>query len=488
MTRKNFDAKKIDGFKLINVKDWNLFVHEKNYYSTTKNSSFEIHILGCFAHPDFQNTLPESFAEDVLGLCDSIDDINKALYKACGRFVVFVASHDEIFIRADAVSLGQVYYDKERSILCTDIKLYEHLTDNNEENIEAKKFLLNTLPFKGNGDAWIGDETIYAGLYKLLPNHALKLSDFSVARYWPILPRKETYLSDNIEILAKNLKDTLQAFQNLAPLSVAVTAGNDSRLALAASKTLRGECYYFIDKIPKMKNGDTDIVIGQKLCDITGVSYNVHTILPENSVPVEFRDNYYKNTFFAKPDRVAVAYKYYQDLSKYINICGVGEFGRSVFGNGSMPVSENYLCHKYHYTNSKFANRMTKRWLKQYQQDFSLLGYNVFALFYIEQKLGNWGAVGNSETDLAFEEINPYASHFMIDKFLSLPKNETTYIDNKLFYELTAFFDKSLLSIPINPVHNFKKKVGKFIKSTFLFPYIDYILFLYKSSRIGEVD
>ena len=478
----------LEGFQTISIRNWIIAIQEKNYYSKVKNEFFDIHIVGCIAHPDYQDVKPKSFAQEVLGKCKSFEEINSALYKACGRFVVVIAYDNDLIIRSDAVSLGQVYFDSKQEIICSDIRLYEYLVKEREDNYSAKLFHKNTMPYKGNGDAWIGDDTIYLGLKKLLPNHALYVSGFKVERYWPVKQRRQVRLKDCLYDIASQLKSTLQAFQNIAPLSIAVTAGNDSRLMLAASLALKQKCRYFIINHPKMKNGDVDIVIGKRLCDIAGVPYRIYDIRNENEVPTDFKRKYFQNSFFAKNERLPVVYKYYQDFSGYINICGVGEYGRSVFGNGILPVSANFLCHKYHYTNSNFANQMTKKWLKEYKHSIRQYGYNTFAMFYIEQKLGNWGAVGNTESDLAFEEVNPYASHYLIHKFLSLPKSETTYINNKLFHDLTTFFNKKLLSEPINPVFKNRKKLGKFVKSTFLFPFVDYALYLLKSARLKNVD
>ena len=43
--------------------------------------------------------------------------------------------------------------------------------------------------------------------------------------------------------------------------------------------------------------------------------------------------------------------------------------------------------------------------------------------FYWEHMLGNWGTVGNSESDIAIEEINPFNSHLLYEIFLELKKS-----------------------------------------------------------------
>ena len=45
-------------------------------------------------------------------------------------------------------------------------------------------------------------------------------------------------------------------------------------------------------------------------------------------------------------------------------------------------------------------------------------GANVLDLFYWEQRLGNWGAVRNSESLIAIEKVDPFDSHLLYEIFL----------------------------------------------------------------------
>lgn len=80
-------------------------------------------------------------------------------------------------------------------------------------------------------------------------------------------------------------------------------------------------------------------------------------------------------------------------------------------------------------------------------------GINVMALLYWEQRAGNWGAVGNSESDIAIEEVDPYDSHLLYEIFLGVDEK---YRDARqtpcvFFREMIRSMWPELLEWPINP-------------------------------------
>jgi hypothetical protein len=72
-------------------------------------------------------------------------------------------------------------------------------------------------------------------------------------------------------------------------------------------------------------------------------------------------------------------------------------------------------------------------------------------LFWWEILIGNWGVVGNSESDIAIEEFDPYDSHQLYETFLAVDAKYRTFRDNILFKELIRFMWPQLLCVPFNP-------------------------------------
>ena len=74
--------------------------------------------------------------------------------------------------------------------------------------------------------------------------------------------------------------------------------------------------------------------------------------------------------------------------------------------------------------------------------------YNVdiMKLLLWEALLGNWGAVGNSESDIAIEEFNPYNSHYIYEIMLSVDS-----VQGDLFEGTFKEMWPELLDYPFNP-------------------------------------
>jgi hypothetical protein len=111
------------------------------------------------------------------------------------------------------------------------------------------------------------------------------------------------------------------------------------------------------------------------------------------------------------------------------------------------------------------ARRIMKRMIPAYEQ----YGINALTGFYWEQMLGNWGATGNSESDIAIEEVNPMNSHGLYEVFLGVDDRFTKYKSNVLFREIIRKMWPELLDFPINPAYTNREKLSHLLVRTGLF-------------------
>ncbi|MGX1926523.1 hypothetical protein ACUALS_15395 [Vibrio sp. NH-7] len=479
--KEQANQKRLANFSHVCFGELDIYYHDLNDVHFYEEDNFKCIVIGKIFHPD-----QLSFDFSALlnsGAINSFCDANKALEHCVGRFYFIYSGVDGDFLRADPTSLAQINFHCSEKIIATDLNLVKEISGELSLNQQAHDFYVHTFPSKGNGNAWVGNESIYTDVNKILPNFALDLVEFKEVRYWPWEPYCENEFSKSVALLAKELKKTLNVLSHESPLSIAVTGGNDSRVMLAASKDIRDKCYYFIDKLPSMSLDHTDISIGRQLCDIFGVKYNIHdSLLDVNEIPVDFKNEYLNSVFFAMEKRLPEVYYYSCDLSHYINICGVGEFGRSVYGTPASSKSTGFLCNKYLCGNSNYGILQTKKWRDDFVNSELTRKYPMNTLYYIEQKLGNWGAVGNAESDIAFEEVNPFASHFNISLMIKLNKKYTTYNNCELYASLIDELAPELNSLPINPAKDVKSKFVKKIKSSIFITLIDEMRAIYSVS------
>lgn len=76
--------------------------------------------------------------------------------------------------------------------------------------------------------------------------------------------------------------------------------------------------------------------------------------------------------------------------------------------------------------------------------------------------------MGNSESDIAIEELNPLVSHLFYETILSVDDKYTKYNNPTLFKEMIRNMWPQLLDWPVNPIKNTLR--GRLIKD---FPGVD---------------
>jgi hypothetical protein len=431
------------------------------------------------------STVSSDINLDELANCESREVVFECLKSWAGRFVVLCEFGDEYELFTDPVSLKNVYYSVRSDApisVASDLSLFREFKFKKREDCKNfLKFISKELPKVGHGDCWIGNETIYADVFKLLPNKYLKLNDFSEGRSWPNSSFSTKGNTKDIAIqIADKIKTVLFSASNTNSLAIAVTAGYDSRVVAAASKTLDNEPYYFIDRLKNSSINEIDIDVASEVTVRLEKKLVVHD-LPEENIPSEFEKLYYQNTYFATSRRLFTVNDYTVKLKNKLNVCGVGEVGRSRFGHYMPFMDSDFLAYKYGYINSPYAKKMSKEWFSESFPICKRYGIDPLTLFYWEQDLGNWGSVGNAESDIAIEEINPFNSYSIFELMLQVRKEDCRNDKNILFDEIIKYLEPSLAEVPINPVFGIKNRVKSILKKEPLFTFLDFVKFKYKT-------
>lgn len=123
---------------------------------------------------------------------------------------------------------------------------------------------------------WIsGTLTAHAGTERLLANHYLDLDRFTAHRFWPhenMLAAPAPTLPQAVESVAKAMKGFVEALVEQHHVTVALTAGLDSRLILAASRNVidRVSAYTFSSGIETY-----DHIVPRKMCAALGMRHEI---------------------------------------------------------------------------------------------------------------------------------------------------------------------------------------------------------------------
>jgi hypothetical protein len=127
------------------------------------------------------------------------------------------------------------------------------------------------------------------------------------------------------------------------------------------------------------------------------------------------------------------------------------------------------MAYKLGYKKSNYVIKQCKQILAEMSLLTRKFSINVATLLYWEQRAGNWGAVGNSESDIAIEEIDPYDSHLLYEIFLGVDKKYTRKKDTIFFREMIRSMWPELLEFPINPPYTMREKCVGLLRQAGIF-------------------
>lgn len=453
------------------LKDWQempldrfyLYAHPDLQLTVVRDSVRTLVLLGYIFDPNVYQASNRDVVQNVFEQKHTFEEILMGLKPCTGRYVIIYKDAKSINLVQDALSLREVYYCREENkVVCASqpnllVRFAEPLILRSSD-AEVLDFFNNHLPLVRHGRLWPGDGTLFDGLNHLLPNNFLDIIRLQSHRYWPNTPINRVELNEAVAKSASFLEGALKAAHYRQPLMMAVTAGFDSRALLAASKPIRKSIYYFINKHSNLTEDHADLRIPKEIFGRIEEPFHVHTYPQE--VPEEFKEIFLSNTFFSHPRLLPVIYHiYYKEHSEKLNILGVGEVGRTKFFEPPNKLNAYYLSYMLKHHKSVYAIKQCAAWLEKAKPIADRYKLNIMTLFWWEVLIGNWGAVGNSESDISIEEFDPYDSHYLYELFLSIDAKYRTLRDNIFFRELVRYMWPELIEFPVNPSQNHKDRL-----------------------------
>lgn len=450
----------LDGWQTLDVGQYCLHVHPDLQVTVVGDSTKTLTLLGYLFDPESYQSSNQEILRRVLAATKDFGSLTLALKPYAGRYALFYQARECLNLVQDALALREVYYcQRENAVVCGSqpnlLVRFSQPMIHESSNPELLDFVQNHLPRVRNGRLWVGDGTPYEGVKHLLPNHYVDLTRLESRRYWPNTLLSRIELDEAVCKCAAFLQGAMKAAAHRHHLMLAVTAGEDSRAILAASKEISSSIYFFINKHDTLSDQSGDIRIPQEIFRRIGVPFNVHQY--PKDVPEEFKRIFLENTLYARDILLPAIYNvYHKQHSNKVNILGVGEVGRTKFYDEPKKLNPYYLAYMLRYRRSSYAVRECESWLAGAKSLARQYGLNIMTLFWWEVLIGNWGSVGNSESDIAIEEFDPYASHLLYETFLSVDAKFRTFKDNILFEELVRFMWPELLGVPYNPPDTIK--------------------------------
>lgn len=441
-----------------------LYTHIDLVTTVIEKDTFKMVLLGDIFDYEYSNKTNSDILEDIID--QNFEAVIKKLSKYTGNFVLFHKMNDKIEIVHDPTATKKIYYchNKEGVWCASQPHLLARILKLKKTSNESKLAYYNSDVFHRLANASVGDTTIYDDIRQVLPNHYIDVSEFKVHRFWPYEKKKHLALGEVVEICAEMIRGYVESIAKRYNIMLPITAGKDSRTLLAATKNLRNETFYYINKYKRLHDESMDIRIPRDLFKKLDLKFNI--LDPHIPVDKDFIKAYYENNPFASDYYLPIIYNYYVNFSDKVNLPGNIATG-SVWWYPlyKKKITVEDLLKLNDLTQYEHARETYKNWLDDSQQISEQLNHNLWCLFYWEERLGNWGAQTQQDKDIAQLDINPFNSRQLVDSMLSiraLHKIEFgSYPINKAIIKRLW---PEILSVPINP--GFGNNIYKILEIT----------------------
>jgi len=362
----------------------------------------------------------------------SLQNLLKESENYSGRFALILCKDDRSYIFHDATGFREIYYYfRMEEVYCGStpdiINKYAKVESNLDTSIN--KFVHST-EYKTSG-FWVGTSTPFLNIFHLQPNFYLDVNTKTCYRYWPYEHRKEISLKDAAVIMAQILKGTLHGAVKRYELHQGLTSGFDSRVLLAASKDVKDQIQYVVNRsLSNIVSLKADIKAAMTLAAKHDLKLDV-VDLKSVKVDENFKAIFYRNNVFARETYQEVFYKAYKDgLDNTYWVTGTfgNEILRIAFPLKKKAVSSKDIAKCFHYDNDSYAIDSIEEWLGEAKHVIQGHGYNLINFFYWEQFTGNWENLGGSEGAIVREELRLFNCRKFITTYLSL-KDKYRYKD-----------------------------------------------------------
>lgn len=386
-----------------------------------------------------------------------VDDLVRTTETLGGRWVLIADDGARVWLFHDAIGLRQVFFSDPElvgSIWCASQPslLAETLGLSRDPETETA-YAHSTVYSEDPEHTWPGDTCVYGEIRHLLPNHRLDLNTGACLRYWPDRPIGRRSLEDGVESAAALLTALIRGAARRFPLALAMTAGWDTRLILAASRSVASDLYYYT--LYRADN-QPDVTTAPRL--LARLNLTHHMVRFPDRMDPEFEAIYKRNVteahdfwgrmanalFDVYPEgRVSVTGNAAEIVRRAFRLPP----GEAVTGRSIAPFTSEAHRFRERLETNRYVVAAWDRWLEGLGD---LHGVDVLDLFYWEHRGGNFSAAGESEWDIVQEAFTPYNCRTLLTTMLSVDESHRELYEPELYRLLIRKLWPEVLREPIN--------------------------------------
>lgn len=386
----------------------------------------------CFdsGNPKFSN---KEVVDSLLHL--NIEQKIKKLNKLTGFFTFLFFSNDDIYVFNDTAGQLETYISNENDELY--IAAQPTLIKNGK-NIADEK----APPYITDRKINIFSKTPFKHIIKLIPNFYYDVKEKKLTRFYPENPLP---ILDNVQVAKEALsvlETSMESMSYRKNMSLAVTAGWDSRILFAASLKSADRIHYFVLN-HKTEDGKQDVKIAGEITDafskeLRVIDYDLSPIQTEENDVNLWKDDvkgrkmaHLMNIHF--PDR-------------YLINGNISEVARNFYDPLPHHLSLKDLCCILGLRDGTYEREAVNEWKNTLPHNIHLLD-----ALYWEHKMPNWAGSSKSVSNIHNMVMSPFNNRYLLNLLLSTKRKDRDKYFHKIYELMLKNVGENLAKIPINP-------------------------------------
>ncbi len=439
-----------------------IYAHPDLEMTSTSDESrnVELVLLGYAIDPYYPDRSNKDIINAIINAeISSIEDLSAAVCNLAGRFVLIAAFSSQIYVFHDACGLRSVFYAQvsgntylaSQPLLFSEffaLKASDRYHAFNESSYKRDR-INSGLPFVL--PCGIG---LYEDTYQLVPNHYLDMRKVVQKRYWPNQPIAKQRIEEASQWSADMLAKLISAANARYKLALSLSAGWDSRLLLAASKSVADGMLVYTHILRHMTEQHPDVMIPQSIFgSYKELDYQILDCRSE--LDPEFHRLYNANVDFADQRTVQLALeilrKIPQDRVAMKGSCAeIVRCAYYPYGISDKIVSSSQFVYA-GWEELPFIAERLEEWFKGARRACDNANMELWDLFYWEHDMGSWMSQVWLEKDIAQESFSPFNYRPLMTMMLGVPVKYRREPDYLLFQRMIKRLWPELLNWPINP-------------------------------------
>jgi hypothetical protein len=424
-------------------------------WASGRNDGVEVLLIGYVLDPARPGASDADIVASIGETADGPSGVASRLHALSGRFVLLVDGPDGAYVFHDACGLRAVYYRgmSDGPVIASDPAVMTHF--GLVESVQRPGFT-GSAYHRTEPEWWLpSGVSLVRVVEHLTPNHYLDCSTVQAVRYYPRTPIRAADSESGVgSVIATTLAASIDAAVRRWRLVLPLTAGVDSRTALAACRAHLVDIPVYTLELATGAAPSADVAVAAELCGIAGVPH--HVIRPQ-APDADYMRAYVASTTNAHLDRRgANIWTTQAHFPGAVIINGNGlEIARCFYyPTGTHPAitsARQILDLVTGWRNVPFVEEAVTAWSKSALDVCQDTGVDVLDLFYWEHRMGSWASQNFMESGIVHEIFAPFNNRALLELMLSVAVTRRHAPDYSFYRDLWRRMWPALEEPPINP-------------------------------------